>query len=218
MKITQETINILKYFSTINPGIVITPGSIISTMTPNKNIVAAATVIEDFTQEFGIYNLSEFLNIISILKEPTLKFINSKQAEIVDGSINIKYTFAEPLLMTKAPKKLTQQDVIETFELTTETLSMLQKAVSILNLQDIIFEGDGSKVYIRGIDLKQSSSSSFNYELGDTNKTFKAIIKVDFLKIMSGTYNVNVTEKFCEFKHIEKSLTTWIGLDERSRF
>ena len=48
MKLTNGTINVLKNFSTINQNLVIKEGSAISTMSAMKNIVAKATVEENF--------------------------------------------------------------------------------------------------------------------------------------------------------------------------
>ena len=54
MKLTNETINVLKNFSTINQNLVIKEGSDISTMSAMKNIIAKATVEEKFAKEFAI--------------------------------------------------------------------------------------------------------------------------------------------------------------------
>jgi len=219
MKLSIDTINILKYFSSITPNILISPGSDLSTMTLNKNIVAVATVLEDFPQEFGVYNLPEFLNVVSLFKDPELLFLGGKKAQIKEGRAVIGYTFAEPALMTKAPAKgLKAGDEVATFELKADQLTSLQKAMSILNLQDVIIEGIGGKLYLKGTDLKSSSSSGYEYELGDADSDFSAIIKEEYLRLMPGTHNVAVTERYVRFNHIEKNVTTWIGVDAKSKF
>lgn len=220
MKLSADTVNVLKYFSTISSGIVISPGNVISTMTPQKNIIASATVTEDFPQEFGIYNLSEFLNILSVFGQPDLIFKGGKQSTIKENKTSVNYTFAEPALMTKAPKslKMDPSSVVAEFELKAEVLGNLQKAMNILNLQDVIIDGIDNSLYLRGSDLKQSSSSSYDVEIGETDAVFRAIIKTDFLKLMPGTYNVAVANKYLRFTHTERQLTTWIGVDEKSKF
>lgn len=218
MKLSPDTINILKYFSTIISNIVISPGSNISTMTMNKNIIASAPVIEEFPQEFGIYNLPEFLNVLSLFKDPELLFLGGKQAQIKEGKTVVNYTFAEPALMTKAPRALQDLPEVASFELRSEHLTNLQKAMSILNLQDVIIEGEDGKLFLRGTDLKSNSSSSFNYEIGESEKDFRAIIKADFLKLMPGTHNVVVSNKNVRFTHVERNVVTWIGVDDKSKF
>ena len=74
MKLTNETINVLKNFSTINQNLVIKEGSSISTMSAMKNIIAKATVEEKFEKEFAIYDLNEFLSALSLFTNPNLDF------------------------------------------------------------------------------------------------------------------------------------------------
>ena len=74
MKLSNETVTVLKNFSTINQNLVIKEGSSISTMSAMKNIVAKAEVKETFPQEFAIYDLNEFLSCLSLFEKPNLDF------------------------------------------------------------------------------------------------------------------------------------------------
>ena len=74
MKLTSNTISILKNFSTINQNLMVKTGNILSTMSAMKNIVAQAEVTETFPQEFAIYDLNEFLSALSLFEEPELNF------------------------------------------------------------------------------------------------------------------------------------------------
>lgn len=65
MKLSSETLAILKNFATINPGIVFKEGNTLSTMSQQKNILADAIVNETFNYTFGIYDLNNFLSVIS---------------------------------------------------------------------------------------------------------------------------------------------------------
>ena len=66
MKLSNETLELLKNFSTINQNLLIKAGNTISTMSAMKNIVAKADVAETFTQEVAIYDLNEFLSAVSL--------------------------------------------------------------------------------------------------------------------------------------------------------
>ena len=72
MKLSNETVTVLKNFSTINQNLVIKAGNKLSTMSAMKNIVASADVKEDFPQDFAIYDLNEFLAALSLSKRLTL--------------------------------------------------------------------------------------------------------------------------------------------------
>ena len=52
MKISNETVAMLKNFSTINPNIVVKAGNVIKTISEAKNILATANVAESFPQDF----------------------------------------------------------------------------------------------------------------------------------------------------------------------
>ena len=54
MQISRQTVEILKNFSTINPSILVKPGSEIQTISTMKNILAKSAVTEDFINEFAI--------------------------------------------------------------------------------------------------------------------------------------------------------------------
>ena len=72
MKLSNETVSVLKNFSTINQNLVNKSGNKIATMSAMKNIVAKAEVLEEFPQEFAIYDLNEFLSAISLFSKPEL--------------------------------------------------------------------------------------------------------------------------------------------------
>ena len=54
MKLSTNTIQVLKNFASINQNLVIKEGNTISTMSAMKNIVAKAEVEETFPQEIAI--------------------------------------------------------------------------------------------------------------------------------------------------------------------
>ena len=74
MKLSNETIGVLKNFGSINQNLVIKEGNIMTTMSAMKNIVAKADVTETFPREVAIYDLNEFLSSLSLFAEPVLDF------------------------------------------------------------------------------------------------------------------------------------------------
>ena len=61
MKISTETLNILKNFSTINSSLVVKQGNTIRTISPAKNILSKFECPENFVNDFAVYDLNEFL-------------------------------------------------------------------------------------------------------------------------------------------------------------
>jgi hypothetical protein len=74
MKLSESTLSILKNFSTINSGFIIRPGKLQKTLSTDKSIMAEVEFDDDFTTEFGIYDLNQFLGNVSALNNPDLEF------------------------------------------------------------------------------------------------------------------------------------------------
>ena len=96
MKLSNETVAILKNFGAINQGILFKPGKTLKTVSSHKNILAEVSIKEDIPAEFGIYDLNNFLSVISLHKDdPSFEF-DEKQVTIVGnkGRSKIKYRFS----------------------------------------------------------------------------------------------------------------------------
>jgi len=218
LKFSAETISSLKYFSTISSSIVLNPGNLISTQTPGGLVLSTVKIIEDIPEKVGIYNLPEFLNILSVFKEPELNF-TARNITISEGPQKVAYTCSEPSLIP-GPKgsSLKELEVVTSFTLPQTEIQSLQKSMNIMNLPHLIIQGDSENVYIKGKDEDNSSSSSYEYKICDTDKTFTAILKVENLKLMNIDYSVTLTNRYIKFKGIGRDVTTWIMLEAKSKF
>ena len=74
MKLSDNTLSLLKNFSTINQSILFKQGSKLRTISVMKNILAEATVDEELPKDFGIYDLNQFLNGLGLHHDPELDF------------------------------------------------------------------------------------------------------------------------------------------------
>ena len=54
MNLSNDTLNVLKNFATINPNLVFKPGQKLKTISESKTILASAEIVEDFPTEFAI--------------------------------------------------------------------------------------------------------------------------------------------------------------------
>ena len=117
MKLSEQTVSILKNFSTINQNLVIKQGSEISTMSAMKNIVSKAKVEETFPVEFAIYDLNEFLSAMSLFTNPDLDFDENfvMITEAGSSSKSLKYWFSEPSVVTTPSKEVTMPSVEVSF-------------------------------------------------------------------------------------------------------
>ena len=132
MKLSDQTLSFLKNFSTINQSILFKQGTKLRTISVMKNILAEVTIDEELPQDFGIYDLNQFLNGLSLHYSPELDFANEGHVVIREGKMRSKYFFADPQVIITPPEKpitLPTEDV--SFDLSTEQLDKLLKAAAI---------------------------------------------------------------------------------------
>ena len=220
MKLSDSTLSLLKNFSSINPSILFKEGSKLRTISVMKNILAEATVSEEFARDFGIYDLNQFLNGLSLHQKPELDFANDGYVVIREGRSRSKYFFADPSVIVTPPDKeitLPSEDVC--FELTTTVLEKLLKAAAVYQLPDISAVGEAGVVKLVVRDKKNDTSNAHEEVVGETDATFNFNFKVENIKILPGTYDVVVSQKLLSrFTSKNHDLTYYIALEPDSTF
>jgi len=215
MKLSDRTVNLLRNFSTINQSILFKQGTKLRTISVMKNILAEANVDEDFPQEFGVYDLGQFLNSLSLFQEPELNFTGESFVTVKEGKQRSKYFFADPSVIVSPPdKSITLPTVDVEFTLKSAQLDRLLKAAAVYHLTDLSIVGDGKEIKLKVHDRKNETSNDFSIIVGVTDKTFELHFKVENIKIVPGTYDVRVSRKLLsEFKSSEYDLTYYIALE-----
>ena len=220
MKLSDKTLSVLKNFSTINQSILFKQGNKLRTISVMKNILAEANISEEIPKDFGIYDLSQFLNGLSLHQSPELDFENAGHVVIKEGRMRSKYFFADPNVIITPPEKaitLPSEDV--SFELRTEQLDKLLKAAAIYQLPDLAVVGGEGVVKILVRDKKNDTSNDFSIVVGETDKEFSFNFKVENIKILPGTYDVIVSQKLLSrFVSKNHDLTYYIALEPDSTF
>ena len=220
MKLSDKTILLLKNFSSINQSILFKAGTKLRTMSVMKNILAEATIDEELPKDFGIYDLNQFLNGLSLHQSPELDFAKDEHVVIKEGKMHSKYFFADPSVIVSPPEKeitLPSEDV--SFSLTSQQLEKLKKAASIYQLPDISAIGDGGVVKLVARDKKNDTSNDFSIVVGETDKQFVFNFKEENLKIIPGSYDVVVSSKLLSrFTAQNYDLTYYIALEPDSTF
>ena len=218
MKLSDKTLSFLKNFSTINQSILFKQGTKLKTISVMKNILAEVTIDEELPQDFGIYDLNQFLNGLSLHHNPELDFANEGHVVIKEGRMKSKYFFADPqVIITPPDKQMTLPTEDVTFELSTEQLDKLLKAAAIYQLPDLTVEGGSGVVNIVVKDKKNDTSNSFSITVGETDKVFSFNFKVENIKILPGTYDVVVSSRLLSrFSSKNHDLTYYIALEPDS--
>ena len=220
MKLSDKTISVLKNFSSINQSILFKEGNKLRTISVMKNILAEATVSEDFSKDFGIYDLNQFLNGLSLHSSPELDFANDGYVVIREGRSRSKYFFADPnVIVTPPDKAITLPSEGVCFELSTDQLDKLLKAAAVYQLPDISAVGDAGVIKLVVRDKKNDTSNNHEIVVGETDAEFVFNFKVENIKVLPGTYEVVVSQKLLSrFTSKNHDLTYYIALEPDSTF
>ena len=221
MKLSDNTLTLLKNFAGINQSILVKQGNKLRTISIAKNILAEAEITEEFPRDFAIYDLNQFLNGLSLHQDPDLDFAEDSYITIREGKRRVKYFYADPNVIISPPEKeikLPSDDVC--FQLETGSLEKLVKAASVYQLPDISAIGDAGAIRLVVRDKKNYTSNEYSIVVGETNEQFTFNFKVENIsKIISGAYNVVVSRKLLsQFTNTNHNLSYWIALEPDSTF
>jgi hypothetical protein len=222
MKLSTDTLTVLKNFSSIQPNIVFRNGNELKTIAEAKNIVAKATIPETIPQDFGIYDLNDFLSSMSLFTNPTMAFsTDSKSVTLSEGKSSLNYFFSDESSLTYPQKDVAMPPIDVSFVLTADTLKALQRATSLLSVSTVAVEDAGSGIVLRVKDPKNSTSNSFGTEVdGSPNgHTFKFHFDITNFKLVPGDYDVDISGKLIShFKHKTLPIEYWIALEKTSTY
>ena len=220
MKINQNTLDILKNFSEINTNILIKPGTELSTISTMRNIFAKATIAEAFDSEFGIYDLNEFLAVVSSTNKPELKLEDKFMTISAEGSKSkVKYFYSDPSVIVSPVKEVNMPEADVTFSLSQANLTQLQKMAAILKTPDLALEGTkGGNIVLKVCDKKNDTSNNFDIVVGENaTADYTFYFKVENMKMISGDYDVSVSSKsISHFKNTKLPIEYWIALEPDS--
>lgn len=201
MRISKNTIEILKNFASINQNILIKEGSTLTTRSVVKTIYAEADVDTVFPKEFGIYNLNSFLGVLSLFSDPEVTLLD-KSMTISQGNNRVQYNFAAPEVLDYPERAINMPQTDVTFTLSEENLKSILKAGAILSSTDLNITGDGTTVVCTALDPKNSAANTFSVDVGTTDRKFSAFIKLEMLKMPTGNYEVSLSsKKIAKFKN-----------------
>ena len=220
MNLSEKTLTILKNFAGINNSILVKKGNNLRTISVAKNILAEAEIVEDFSRDFAIYDLNQFLNGLGLHQDPDLDFKEESYLTIREGKRRVKYFFADPNVIISPPEKeisLPTEDVH--FQLDSVTLEKLLKAAAVYQLPDLSAVGGAGVVKLVVRDKKNDTSNEFAIVVGETDKEFSFNFKVENIKIIPGAYDVVVSSKLLsQFTNSTYNLKYFIALEPDSTF
>ena len=222
MKISTKTLDVLKNFSEINQSILIKKGKKLKTVSALKNILAHAEVEDDFPQDFAIYQLNEFIGVLSTMNNPDLTFHDKYVMLSQENGACTKYFYAEPSVVIAPEKDINMPSEDINFTLLEKQYNDLLKMSSILQLNDILVKGcsKSDKIFLAVTNKKNDTSNDYSVQVGEgVSDPFKMYFKTENLKMVVGDYNVHISSKgISHFENMNIKLDYWIALEPDSNY
>ena len=222
MVLSEFTIQALKNLASVNQNIVIREGKLLETIAEARNIFVQCDIEEEFTSEFGVYDLNEFLNVLGLVDKPHLKF--AKESVTVSdstGRSKVKYFFTDVENLTFPTKKPKMPSEDVRFTLDTDTLNRIKRAASALGHNEVVVTGSKNSITLTVRNPANPTSNTFSIDVeGSSNvDKYSFIFNIPNLKILPGDYEVIISSKLIsQFNHKDKPVKYWIALEKTSTY
>jgi|TARA_R110000822_G_scaffold105002_3_gene232281 hypothetical protein len=222
MELTEKTMQVLKNYATINPNIVITEGNVIKTVSEAKNVLSSVELDVTFPQTFGIYELSEFLSVLSLVDSPRLKFEDT-YVLVTDnaGRSRIKYFYSDIDMLTTPSKDIIMPETEVKFTLDSATLSSIKRAASVLGHTEMSVTASDGVVSLSVIDNNDRTSNVYSIDVDGVfaEEKFNFIFNISNLKMVDGDYEVGISKKLIShFVNKENGIEYWCALEKSSTY
>lgn len=219
MKISPETLTVIKNFSTINNGIEFRKGHKLSTISSGKSILAVANLKDEFPQDFCVYDLNQFMSVYSLYDSAELDF---DESNIIfkngDGRNKTKYRkTSREMIVTPPDRELNIPSVDVSFTLSEEDYAKLMKAANVLSTPHISIQSDGEKIVLQSFDAQDDSKSTNTIEIGEGDgKQYRVVFKTENIKMIPGSYDVQISFKgISHFKNTKIDIQYWIASESK---
>jgi hypothetical protein len=194
MKLNDRTLTVLKNFAGINSGLVIRPGKVQKTVSPENTILVEAHLEDEFNSTFGIYELNQFLSNVTTLNNPEMTFTDNSVI-MKDNDLELNYYSCSPNLINSPPegKELVMKDPDVTFNINYSNFQKIIK-LSIMNeLPTLTVMGKNGGIFIQTHDSKNDTSNFASSKVADYDgNDFSVMFKVENLKLIPDDYKVEI--------------------------
>lgn len=214
MQFSDDTLSILKNFSGINPSIMFKPGNVLRTISPQKTVMAAATIEEDIGSPAAVYDLSRFLSTLSLFDSPEIQFGEDKFT-VASNRSRVSYTYAsESMIITPPDKDIQVPDPEATITVEWSDIQSVIRAAGVLQLGEISFRCDGNTISMAAVDSKNPTADNYSVDVGESNSPFDMIINVENLRLLPDNYTISLSSKgMAQFK--SDKVQYWIALQSQ---
>jgi hypothetical protein len=216
MKLSNETLNVLKNFSTINENLEFKQGKRIRTISPSKTVLAEAGIPDDIPETFCVYDLNQFLSVNSLFKDKAELSFDNTCIIFKNGRNKIKYRkCAETNIVRPPDKNLVLTDAEVAFTLSAEDYHWILDTAKVLSSPHIAIQSDDEgKVEISTFDAVNDAQhvNSIEIETKKITSKYKIVFTTENFKMIPGSYDVEISFKgLAHFKNTKDDIQYWIA-------
>jgi hypothetical protein len=164
-----------------------------------KNILANSVIDEDLP-EFGIYDLSEFLSVLSLYRSPCLDFSEDYVDISWEDKENtvVRFHFAVKNILTVSDKTIDEDDLdffVKNLKLQKDVLSDAVKSAAVLQLSDIVLKCDGITTTFGVVDKKSGNKNTHLTVIDNVDSLFEFeyYFKYENLKMIPNDYTLSIS-------------------------
>ena len=222
MQLTETTLAVLKNFATIQPNVILNEGNTVKTIAEAKNVMSVAVLDQSFDKTVGIYNLDEFLNVLSLVDTPELTF-GDEFVTVSDatGRSKIKYFYSDIGILTSPAKDIPMPDAEVKFTLDEVTLGRIRRAASALGHEKMTITATEGGIKICVVDHTDSTSNAFEITVPGTcdSTEFTFVMNISNMKLIAGDYDVEVSSRLIsKFTNKVDIVSYFIALEKSSTY
>jgi hypothetical protein len=219
MKLSQETLQVLKNFQAINTNLIMYPGNVLFTQNNGKSVFAMHEIAETIPTLVHVYDLPSLLGVLSLSDEPEITFNEASFSINNQHGGNFEYYYSDPAVVYGPPNRVPNLEKVYTFTITKEEISLLIKGSGILGATTFSVFVKNDSVYTTLGDPKTPSSNAYTKLIGEANGLdFDIRIAVGDLKMVPDNYEVSLTtKKFTMFKSLTKEALYVVTPTSQSR-
>jgi hypothetical protein len=205
MKLSEDTLEVLKNFSKINTEMLFQEGNVQYTISAGRNLFGYARIVESLPASFAIYDMNAFLGVMSLYGEDME--LDFKDTEITlrgrGGRSKTKYRTTPPkLLKTNVPSRAVFEEKLGSlawdvsFDMSKEDFKWLRDTAQTLQSPHFSIESKGDTIQMTTFDLEDASKTTQTLDVGVGNGTpFRAVYLTQNLRCLLDDFTVTVAMK-----------------------
>ena len=200
MQLSKSDLLLLSNFASINQSVMFQEGKKQGTSANSQSMFAYAEFDAEFPTDFPLFDLNHFLQVYDLVAstgDVELEFPEDENVLIVKSDVTQQGLRAAPVEVIRTPPKdFTPKDKpVISFTLKEDMLAYGKKSAAINQFPNLIFESDGTDIYMTAENIENPSSEQHRRKIEENVNTgleFKVVFSVSRLKMIADDYQVDI--------------------------